>query len=51
MLFALSGSGGLIGAIITIIVGIILLVWPRFLAAVLGIYLIIVGILAIIARG
>lgn len=41
--------GGLAGAIITIIVGVILLVWPRFVAAIIGIYLIIVGVIALIA--
>lgn len=40
---------GLIGGILTIIVGIIVLVWPRIIAYIIGIYLIIVGILAIIA--
>lgn len=41
------GVGGLIGGIITLIVGIIILVWPRFIAYVIGIWLIIVGIIAI----
>lgn len=41
------GVGGLIGGIITLIVGIIILVWPRFIAYVIGIWLIIVGIVAI----
>ncbi|MBE0480032.1 MAG: DUF3096 domain-containing protein [Dehalococcoidia bacterium] len=44
----ISAVGGLIGGIITIIVGIILLVWPRFIAAIIGIWLIIVGIIAIL---
>lgn len=39
--------GGLLGGIITIITGVLLLVWPRFIAAIIGIYLIIVGIIAI----
>jgi uncharacterized membrane protein HdeD (DUF308 family) len=43
------GVGGLIGGIITLIVGIIILAWPRILAYVIGIWFIIVGILAIIA--
>lgn len=41
------GVGGLIGGIITLIIGIIILVWPRFIAYVIGIWLIIVGIIAI----
>jgi len=45
----LLGVGGLIGGIITLIIGIIILVWPRIIAYVIGIWLIIVGILAIIA--
>jgi hypothetical protein len=43
------GIGGLIGGIITLILGIIILVWPRFISTIIGIWLIIVGILAIIA--
>ncbi|MBI2934289.1 MAG: DUF3096 domain-containing protein [Chloroflexi bacterium] len=50
MVFSIPGPGGFIGAIITIIVGIILLVWPRFLAAILGIYLILVGAIALIVQ-
>jgi hypothetical protein len=42
------GLGGLIGGIITLAVGIIILVWPRIIAYVIGIWLIIVGIIAII---
>ena len=41
--------GGLLGGIITIIVGIILLIWPRIVAAVIGIYLIIIGVIAILS--
>jgi uncharacterized membrane protein HdeD (DUF308 family) len=43
------GVGGLIGGIITLIVGIIILAWPRTIAYVIGIWLIIVGILAVVA--
>ncbi len=39
---------GLIGGIITLIVGIVILVWPRIIAYVIGIWLIIVGIIAIV---
>jgi len=42
------GIGGLVGGIITLAVGIIILVWPRIIAYVIGIWLIIVGIIAII---
>jgi uncharacterized membrane protein HdeD (DUF308 family) len=41
------GVGGLVGGIITLIVGIIVLIWPRFIAYIIGIWLIIVGIIAI----
>ena len=41
---------GLVGGILTIIAGIIVLVWPRIIAyIIIGIYLIIIGLLAIIA--
>ena len=43
------GTGGLVGGIITLVVGIIILAWPRIIAYVIGIWLIIVGILAIVA--
>lgn len=43
------GVGGIIGGIITIIAGIIILVWPRIIAYAVGIWLIIVGILAFLA--
>jgi hypothetical protein len=42
------GVGGLIGGIITLAIGIIILIWPRIIAYVIGIWLIIVGIIAII---
>jgi len=41
--------GGLIGGIISIIVGIIIIVWPRVIAYVIGGWLIIVGVLAVLA--
>lgn len=41
--------GGLIAGIISIIVGIIIIVWPRIIAYIIGAYLVIVGIIAIIA--
>ena len=39
---------GLFGGIITLIAGIVVLVWPRIIAYIIGIYLIVMGILAII---
>jgi hypothetical protein len=42
------GVGGIIGGIITLILGIIILVWPRLISTIIGIWLIIVGIIAII---
>ena len=42
------GVGGLIGGIITLAIGIIILIWPRIIAYVIGIWLVIVGIIAII---
>ncbi len=39
---------GLLAGILTIIAGIIIIVWPRVIAYILGIYLIIVGVLAIL---
>jgi uncharacterized membrane protein HdeD (DUF308 family) len=42
------GIGGLIGGIITLALGIVILVWPRIIAYVIGIWLIIVGIIAIV---
>ena len=41
--------GGLIGGAITIAAGITVLVWPRILAYIIGIYLIIVGLIAVVA--
>ncbi len=41
--------GGLIIGIISIAAGIIVLVWPRILAYIIGIYLIIVGLLAVVS--
>ncbi len=42
-------TGGMVGAILSIIVGIIIIVWPRIIAYVIGIYLIVIGILSLIA--
>jgi uncharacterized membrane protein HdeD (DUF308 family) len=41
---------GLIWGIVTLVFGILVLVYPRFLRYTVGIYLIIVGLWAVIAR-
>ncbi|MDD5703865.1 MAG: DUF3096 domain-containing protein [Dehalococcoidales bacterium] len=48
MLGGFLGVGGLIGGIVTLILGVIILVWPRFVTTIIGIWLIIVGIIAIV---
>lgn len=48
MFGGMLGMGGLIGGIITLILGIVILVWPRLISTIIGIWLIIVGIIAII---
>jgi len=47
MLGGFLGVGGLIGGIVTLILGVIILAWPRFVTTIIGIWLIIVGIIAI----
>jgi uncharacterized membrane protein HdeD (DUF308 family) len=44
-----SEIGLLVGGILGILVGIAVIVWPRILAYMVGTYLIIVGIIAIVA--
>ena len=41
--------GGLVVGIITLAAGIIVLIWPRIIAYIIGIYLIITGLLTIVA--
>jgi uncharacterized membrane protein HdeD (DUF308 family) len=41
--------GGLVAGIISVLVGIAVIAWPRILAYIVGIYLIVVGIIAIVA--
>jgi uncharacterized membrane protein HdeD (DUF308 family) len=41
--------GWLAGGILSIVVGIAVIAWPRILAYMVGIYLILVGIIAIVA--
>ncbi len=40
--------GGVIGGIISILVGIVIIVWPKIIAYVIGGWLIVVGVLAIL---
>ncbi len=40
--------GGVIGGIISILVGIVIIVWPRIIAYVIGGWLIVIGVLAIL---
>jgi hypothetical protein len=44
----ISGNYGLIAGIISVVMGILILIWPRFLAYIVAIYLIVVGAIAII---
>ena len=49
MLDGFLTTGGLVAGIISIIVGILVIVRPRIIAYVIGIYLIIVGAIALVA--
>ena len=49
MLGGLLPIGGIIAGILTLAVGIVILVWPRIIAYIIGIYLILVGLTAILA--
>jgi len=40
---------GLVAGIISIVVGIVVIVWPRIIAYIIGGYLVIVGIIAVVA--
>ena len=40
---------GLVAGIISIFVGIVVILWPRIIAYVIGAYLVIVGIIAVVA--
>jgi uncharacterized membrane protein HdeD (DUF308 family) len=40
---------GLLGGIISIFFGIVVIVWPRVLAYAIGIYLILFGVIAVVA--
>jgi uncharacterized membrane protein HdeD (DUF308 family) len=45
----LFSGGGLIAGLITIAAGIVILIWPKILPYILGIYLIVVGVAYVIA--
>jgi uncharacterized membrane protein HdeD (DUF308 family) len=49
MLHGFVEVGGLIAGIISIIVGLIVFFWPRVLAYVIGAYLVVIGVIAVIA--
>jgi uncharacterized membrane protein HdeD (DUF308 family) len=40
---------GLVGGILAILAGIVIIVWPRVIAYIIGAYLIVVGVLAVLA--
>ncbi len=40
---------GMLAGIISILVGVVVIVWPRIIAYVIGAYLILVGIIAVVA--
>jgi uncharacterized membrane protein HdeD (DUF308 family) len=46
----MSISGGLIEGIISIVAGAIVIIWPKVIAYIIGIYLIIIGVIAIFNR-
>jgi len=49
MTFDLFPFGGIVAGIVTIAVGVIILIWPKVLAYILGIYLVLLGVGTIIA--
>jgi uncharacterized membrane protein HdeD (DUF308 family) len=44
----LLSVGGLVAGIISIVAGVVVLIWPKILAYIIGIYLIIIGAVAVI---
>jgi uncharacterized membrane protein HdeD (DUF308 family) len=44
-----ADNAGLISGIISIVVGLIIIFWPRLIAYIIGTYLVIVGIIYILA--
>jgi uncharacterized membrane protein HdeD (DUF308 family) len=47
-LFPVGGLTGLIAGILAIVAGIVILVWPKIIAYIIGIYLIVVGLVTVI---
>jgi len=41
--------GGLLASILAIIAGIIVLIWPRIIAYIIAIYLLIIGVMGLVA--
>ena len=48
MLDGLLPLGGIVVGIVTIAAGVIVLVWPKIIAYIVGIYLIVVGLVAVV---
>jgi len=48
MISGLFPIGGLIAGILAIVAGIVILIWPKVIAYIIGIYLIIVGLVTVI---
>jgi uncharacterized membrane protein HdeD (DUF308 family) len=40
---------GMVAGIISIVVGVLVIAWPRIIAYIIGVYLIILGIIAVVA--
>ncbi len=40
---------GLVAGIISIVAGIVVIVWPRIIAYIIGAYLVVVGVIAVVA--
>jgi uncharacterized membrane protein HdeD (DUF308 family) len=49
MLSGIIEISGFIGGIITVVAGIVVLIWPKIIAYIVGIYLIVIGVLAVTA--
>ncbi len=45
----MPAAGGIVAGIISIVVGLVIIVWPRIIAYIIGAWLIIVGIIALVA--
>jgi hypothetical protein len=45
---SLLSISGLVAGILSIVAGVVVLIWPKILAYIIGIYLIIIGVVAVI---